>query len=102
MAQFEIKAVEMIKDGKRNVKVANAVRAQAFDKVIEILNEAGFAAGKAANGDIYFPLVEDASTGTVYNFRLAASLSDKAIDAKVTRKAKAKPETEDEIPEIFG
>lgn len=98
---YEVKTVEMIKDGKRNVKVANAMRAQAFEKVIDVLNEAGFAAAKAANGDIYFPLVEDAETGVIYNFRLSASLSDKAVDAKVVRKAK--PATEEvELPELFA
>lgn len=101
MSEYAVQVVEMVKDGKRNVKVANAVRAQAFDKVIAILNDAGFAAAKAANGDIYFPLVEDASTGDIYNLRLAVSLSSKGVDTKVVRKAKEKVVEEEEIPTLF-
>lgn len=102
MEKFNVQVVEMVKeDGKRNVKMANALRAQALDKVIAVLNDAGFEAGKAANGDIYFPLVEDANTGAIYNIRLALSLSDKAIDAKVERKAKAKTTEEVAVPALF-
>ena len=102
MAVYEVKAVEMVKDGKRNVKVANMVRASAFDKVIEVLKAAGFDAGKAANGDIYFPLVTDKESGEVYNLRLAVSLSSKDIDTKAVRKGKAKVADPVEVPDLFG
>ena len=102
MTVYEVKAVEMVKDGKRNVKVANMVRASAFGKVIEVLKAAGFEAGKAANGDIYFPLVTDVESGAVYNLRLAVSLSDKDVDAKVERKGKAKVAETVAIPDLFG
>ena len=102
MAVYEVKAVEMVKDGKRNVKVANMVRASAFDKVIEVLKTAGFDAGKAANGDIYFPLVTDKESGEVYNLRLAVSLSSKDIDTKAVRKGKAKVADPVEVPDLFG
>ena len=102
MAVYEVKAVEMVKDGKRNVKVANMVRANAFDKVIEVLKAAGFAADKAANGDIYFPLVTDKESGEVYNLRLAVSLSSKDVDAKTVRKGKVKESAPVEVPDLFG
>jgi hypothetical protein len=102
MAVYEVKAVEMVKDGKRNVKVANMVRASAFDKVIEVLKAAGFEAGKAANGDIYFPLVTDKESGEVYNLRLAVSLSSKDIDTKAVRKGKVKVADPVEVPDLFG
>ena len=102
MAKYEVQTVEMVKEGKRNVKVANGLRAQAFEKVIAILCEAGFEAGKAANGDIYFPLVEDAETGAIYNFRLSASLSDKPVDAKTVRKTAPKTKEPVELPELFA
>ena len=102
MAIYEVKAVEMVKDGKRNVKVANLIRANAFDKVIEVLKAAGFAADKAANGDIYFPLVTDKESGEVYNLRLAVSLSNKDVDTKIVRKGKAKVAEAVEVPDLFG
>ena len=102
MANYEVKAVEMVKDGKRNVKVANLVRANAFEKVIEVLKGAGFDAAKAANGDIYFPLVMDKESGEVYNLRLAVSLSSKDVDVKVVRKGKAKVSAPVEVPDLFG
>ena len=102
MAVYEVKAVEMVKDGKRNVKVANLIRANAFDKVIEVLKAAGFAADKAANGDIYFPLVTDKESGEVYNLRLAVSLSSKDVDTKAVRKGKVKVAEAVEVPDLFG
>lgn len=98
---MEVKTVQMVTDeGKRNVKVANGLRAQAYDKVMEILRDAGFDAVKAANGDVAFPLVRDESTDELYYIRLAVSLSNKPLESKIEKKAKAK--TEDvEVPNLF-
>lgn len=99
---MEIKTVAMVnEEGRRNVKIANGLRTQAYEKIMEILCDAGFDATKAANGDIAFPLVQDESTGDIYYIRLAVSLSNKALESKVVKKAKAK--TDDvEIPTLFG
>ena len=98
---MEVKTVQMVTDeGKRNVKVANGLRAQAYEKVMEILRDAGFDAVKAANGDVAFPLVRDESTDEFYYIRLAVSLSNKPLESKIEKKAKAK--TEDvEVPNLF-
>ena len=98
---MEVKTVQMVTDeGKRNVKVANGLRAQAYEKVMEILREAGFDAVKAANGDVAFPLVRDAATDELYYIRLAVSLTNKPLEAKVEKKAKAKVE-DVEVPQLF-
>ena len=98
---MEVKTVQMVTDeGKRNVKVANGLRAQAYEKVMEILREAGFDAVKAANGDVAFPLIRDGATDELYYIRLAVSLSNKPLEAKVEKKAKAKVE-EVEVPQLF-
>ena len=98
---MEVKTVQMVtEEGKRNVKVANGLRAQAYAKVMDILRDAGFDATKAANGDIAFPLVEDAATNEIYYLRLAVSLSNKPLEAKVEKKAKAKVE-DVEVPQLF-
>ena len=100
---FEVKRFELVtNEGKRNVKNCNAIRSQMFDKIIDILNENGFNAVKAANGEIAIETVTDSTTGDLYYTRLAVSLSNKALDSKVERKAKAKVETEEvEVPALF-
>ena len=100
---FEVKNVAMVtEDGKRKVKVCNGIRSQMYDKIVEILNAEGFAAEKAANGDIAFPVVVDEVTGDTYFIRLAVSLSNKALDSKPAAKAKAKEKTEEvEVPNLF-
>ena len=98
---MEVKTVQMVTDeGKRNVKVANGLRAQAYEKVMEILREAGFDAVKAANGDVAFPLVRDAATDELYYIRLAVSLSNKPLESKVEKKTKAKAD-DVEVPNLF-
>lgn len=98
---MEVKTVQMVTDeGKRNVKVANGLRAQAYEKVMEILRDAGFDAVKAANGDVAFPLVRDAATDELYYIRLAVSLSNKPLESKVEKKAKAKAD-DVEVPNLF-
>ena len=98
---MEVKTVQMVTDeGKRNVKVANGLRAQAYAKVVDILRDAGFDATKAANGDIACPLIKDAATNEIYYLRLAVSLSNKPLEAKVEKKTKAKVE-DVEVPQLF-
>lgn len=99
---MEIKSFELVtNEGKRNVKNCNAIRSQMFDKLIDILGDAGFEATKAANGDIAITTCIDSTTGDTYYTRLAVSLSNKALDAKVEKKVKEKVEETVEIPELF-
>lgn len=89
-------------EGKRNVKVANGLRAQMFDKIVDVLTDAGFEVEKGANGDICIKTCVDTLTSDVFYTRLAVSLSNKPLDAKVEKKHKAKPAEDVVIPELFG
>lgn len=99
---MELKIFEMVNaEGKRNVKLCNQMRAQAYDKVMELLADAGLEPVRAANGDLSFPLAIDANSGDTYYIRLAISLSNKPLDSKIEKKAKAK-EPEIEVPDLFA
>ena len=100
---FEVKSFELVtNEGKRNVKNCNAIRSQMFDKIVEVLNDAGFEAVKAANGEIAIATVVDSTVGDTYYTRLAVSLSNKALDSKTERKAQAKTEAPAvEVPTLF-
>lgn len=99
---MEIKTLELVKaDGKRNVKMANAVRKQMFDKITTVLTDAGFDVAVAANGEIAIKTAIDGHTGDTYYTRLAVSLSAKDLDAKIERKVKAKETVEVEVPNLF-
>ena len=98
---MELRTFEMVNaEGKRNVKLCNQMRSQAYDKVMELLVDAGLEPVKAANGDLSFPLAIDANSGDTYYIRLAVSLSNKPLEAKVEKKAKAKAE-DVEVPQLF-
>lgn len=98
---MELRTFEMVNaEGKRNVKLCNQMRSQAYDKVMELLADAGLEPVKAANGDLSFPLAIDANSGDTYYIRLAVSLSNKPLEAKVEKKARAKVE-EVEVPQLF-
>lgn len=98
---MEIKTMELIKNGKRNVKLCNGIRAQMFDKVKEVLEDAGFEVVVAANGELAITTAIDASTEATYYTRLAVSFTDKPLDTKIVKKAKEKaPDVE--IPNIFA
>lgn len=98
---MELRTFEMVNaEGKRNVKLCNQMRSQAYDKVMELLADAGLEPVKAANGDLSFPLAIDANSGDTYYIRLAVSLSNKPLEAKVEKKAKAKVE-DVEVPQLF-
>lgn len=98
---MEIKSFNLIKeDGKRNVKLANSLRSEMFNKIKDILADEGFEVTVAANGDIAVKTAVDAATGDVFYTRLAVSFSNKSLDAKVERKAKAKAEDE-VMPTLF-
>lgn len=99
---FEVKEVTIVNEnGKRSVKVANAIRSQMFDKIMEILSDEGFEVTKAANGDIAIKTVIDQSTGDVYYTRLAVSLSAKDLEHKTVSKSKAKVEKEEVEVNLF-
>ena len=101
MANFEIKSVEMTTaEGKRNTVVCNGIRTQAYNKVMSVLQDAGFDAVRAANGDIAIALVTDTNSGETYYLRLAVSLSAKALDSTVAKKPAAKKDPV-EVPSIF-
>lgn len=98
---MELRTFEMVNaEGKRNVKLCNQMRSQAYDKVMELLADAGLEPVKAANGDLSFPLAIDANSGDTYYIRLAVSLSNKPLEAKVEKKTKAKVE-DVEVPQLF-
>lgn len=98
---FEVKEFELSTvEGKRNVRICNGIRSQLYDKVVELLEDAGFDVTEAANKDIAFPVAVDANTNETYYVRLALSLSSKPLDSKVVKKAKAKTD-EVEIPVLF-
>ena len=96
---MEIKEFSLTKEGKRNVKVCNAIRSEMYDKIKEILTDNGFEVSDAANGDIAIATAVDGATGEMYFTRLAVSFSNKALDAKVERKVKEK--VEEEVPTLF-
>lgn len=98
---MEIKTMELIKDGKRNVKLCNGIRAQMFNKVKEVLEAEGFEVEVAANGELAIKTAIDASTEATYFTRLAVSFTDKPLDTKAVKKVKEKaPEVA--IPDIFA
>ena len=98
---MEIKTMELIKDGKRNVKLCNGIRTQMFGKIKEVLENEGFEVTVAANGELAITTAIDASTEATYYTRLAVSFTDKPLDTKIVKKAKEKaPEVE--IPNIFA
>lgn len=98
---MEIKAMELIKDGKRNVKLCNGIRTQMFNKIKEVLEDNGFDVTVAANGELAIATAIDANTEATYYTRLAVSFTDKALDSKIVKKAKEKaPDVE--IPNIFA
>lgn len=98
---MELRTFEMVNaEGKRNVKLCNQMRLQAYDKIMELLVDAGLKPVKAANGDLSFPLAIDANSGDTYYIRLAVSLSNKPLDSKIEKKAKAKVE-DVEVPQLF-
>lgn len=99
---MELRTIKMVTDeGKRDVKVCNLMRAQAYDKVMTLLADAGLEPVKAANGDLSFPLAIDETTGETYYIRLAVSLSNKPLDSKLVKKSK--PKAEDPIvPDLFA
>lgn len=101
MANYEVKSIALTKeDGKRNTAVCNSIRAQAYDKVMEVLGAAGFDPVRAANGDIAIALVTDSVSGETYNLRLTVSLSSKALDSKLVKKTTAKKDAV-ELPILF-
>ena len=101
MANYELKQIALTKeDGKRNTAVCNGLRAQGYDKVMEVLAGAGFEPVRAANGDISIPLVQDSTTGDIFYLRLAVSLSNKPLDSKVAKKPATRKEPV-EIPQLF-
>lgn len=100
MAKFEIKELELTNNGKRNTVLCNGLRAQGYNKVMEVLTDAGFDAVRAANGDIAVPICVDAATGETFYLRLTVSFSAKDLDSKVAKKPAAKKEPV-EIPSIF-
>lgn len=100
MNKFEMKELELVKNGKRQVKLCNGIRSQVFDKVKEILIDNGFDAVVAANGDIALPIAVDAETGKTFYFRLAASFTNKDLDSKIEKKPVEKKEVD--IPNLFA
>ena len=99
---MELRTFEMVNaEGKRNVKLCNQMRSQAYDKVMELLADAGLEPVRAANGDLSFPLAIDANSGDTYYIRLAISLSNKPLESKVEKKTKAK-EPDIEVPNLFA
>ena len=101
MTNFEIKAFELTKeDGKRNVAVCNKIRKDMYNKIAEILAENGFEVVDAANGDLAIKTAVDATTENVYYTRLAVSFTDKGLESKIEKKAKAKVEVE--LPDLFA
>lgn len=97
-----IQTIAMTKeDGKRNVKVANAIRTQMYNKLVEVVRDAGFDVQVAANGEIAITTCVDATSGSTYYTRLKVSLSDKSLDAKTEKKPKAAKTVDVEIPELF-
>ena len=98
---MEIRTMELIKDGKRNVKLCNGIRAQMFNKVKEVLEAEGCQVAVAANGELAIKTAIDASTEATYFTRLAVSFTDKPLDTKIVKKATEKaPEVA--IPDIFA
>lgn len=86
-------------EGKRSVKNCNALRAQMYARIREVLADAGFDSLEAANGDIAIPTCIDEVTGETYYTRLAVSFSAKPLDSKVARKAPAAEPVE--LPQLF-
>ncbi len=89
-------------EGKRQVKIANGVRAQMIEKITRVLMNEGLEVVKAANGDLAITTCVDAGSGNTFYTRLAVSLSDKPLDAKTEKKRKVKTEDETVIPELFA
>ena len=103
MAKFEVKELELVNaEGKRAVKVCNSVREQMFNKVQEVLVAEGFEVVKAANGELAIATAKDAATGEMYYTRLAVSFTNKALEAKIERKAKAKEKVDVALPVLFA
>ena len=97
---MEIKTFGLIKDGKRQVKVCNGLRAQMYEHIADLLSDAGFDVHDAANGDIAVATAIDAETGATFYTRLSVSFTDKPLESKLVKKAKEKP-AEVEIPSLF-
>jgi hypothetical protein len=97
---FNVKEFELTNNGKRNVFNCNAIRNQMYNKIMEVVSNAGFEVKKAANGDIAIPTAIDAATGEVYYTRLAVSFSSKDLESKTERKPKEK-ETVNTAPVLF-
>lgn len=98
---MEIKTFGLVKDGKRQVKVCNAIRTQMYERIADILADEGFEVVNAANGDLAIATAYDAESGNMFYTRLSVSFTDKPLDSKLVKKVKEKAE-EPEIPYLFA
>ena len=98
---YTVKTFELTKDGKRNTKACNHIRAQMFNKIREIVEEAGFETAIAANKDLAIPVAIDSTTGETYYARITLTFSSKELDSKPAPKAKKPAMDEVELPELF-
>lgn len=99
---YTVKTFELTKDGKRNTKLCNHLRAQMFDKVREAIESAGFETTVAANKDLAIPVAVDSTTGETYYARIALTFSSKELDSKPAARAKKTEKVEEVLPDLFA